>query len=499
MATAVDVEPDDSEHESDFSTVDSDAPVGKLAAQIAHRIEATIMRRGWPVGESLGSEVDLRESLGVSRAVLREAVRLVEHHQFAKMRRGPNGGLFVCAPDAGPATRAIVIYLEYVGTSVTDLLQARLLLEPIAVGLTSDRISEEGIDTLRSHLADEFTHRNDPEVQSQDPLHPLLGKLSGNPVLHLFIDVLTRLTVRYSNTSRRLSKAEVLASKETSRAAHRTIIDAVIDGDGARAQTELTAHLESVADWIEKHQVRRGPRIAGNVIEPEMVEGPRAKLAEVVAARIHDDIAARGWQVGMVLGSEADLLARYQVSRAVLREAVRLLEYHSIAVMRRGPGGGLVVAEPEPQASVDTMALFLEYQGVTADDLRIARNAIELGIVARVSARCAAGDDEVAERLRAAVRWPTEGPADDPRKADLFHTELATLAGNPVLALFLSIITELFRRHAATREEPLPGDKAAEEVEHVHQRILDAVLQGDAGVARHRMRRHLDALIPWWH
>ncbi|WP_406444471.1 FCD domain-containing protein [Streptomyces sp. NBC_00631] len=490
MATAVDREPADGE---------TDAPVGKLAAQTAQRIEATVIRRGWPVGESLGSEVDLREQLGVSRAVLREAVRLVEHHQVARMRRGPGGGLIVCAPDAGPATRAMVIYLEYVGTSVTDLLQARQLLEPIAAGLAADRITEEGIATLRATLDSERDHWDDPSVHSQDPLHPVLGQLSGNPVLHLFIDVLTRLTARYAHTSRRISKAEMHAAKETSHREHRAVVDAVVADDGARAQTELTAHLESVAAWIEKHRVRRGARISGSVVEPELVEGPRAKLAEVVASRIHDDIAARGWQTGMVLGSEADLLARYEISRAVLREAVRLLEYHSVARMRRGPGGGLVVTEPEPQASIDTMALFLEYQGVTADDLRIVRNAVELGIVARVTARHAGGDPEVAERLGRAVRWTVEGPADDSRKADLFHAELAALADNPVLSLFLAIITELFRRHASGHDRPLPGDTAADEVQHVHQRILDAIVQGDAGVARHRMRRHLDALIPWWH
>ncbi|MGW3650145.1 FadR/GntR family transcriptional regulator [Streptomyces sp. NPDC000878] len=490
MATAVDREPADGE---------AGVPVGKLAAQTAQRIEATVIRQGWPVGESLGSEVDLRERLGVSRAVLREAVRLVEHHQVARMRRGPNGGLIVCAPDAGPATRAMVIYLEYVGTSVTDLLQARQLLEPIAAGLAADRITEEGIATLRATLDSELGHWDDPSVHSQDPLHPVLGQLSGNPVLHLFIDVLTRLTARYAHTSRRVTKAEMHAAKETSHRAHRAVVEAVIADDGARAQTELTAHLESVAAWIEKHRVRRGQRIAGNVIEPELVEGLRAKLAEVVASRIHDDIAARGWQIGMVLGSEADLLARYGISRAVLREAVRLLEYHSVARMRRGPGGGLVVTAPEPQASIDTMALFLEYQGVTADDLRIVRNAIELGIIARVTARHAAGDAEVVERLTKAVRWATEGPADDLRKADLFHSELAALSDNPVLSLFLAIITELFRRHASGHDRPLPGDTAAEEVQHVHQRILDAIVQGDAGVARHRMGRHLDALIPWWH
>ena len=498
MATAVDLESTGSEPESDL-TAENSAPIGKLAAQIARQIEASVIRQDWPVGALLGSEVDLREHYGVSRSVLREAVRLVEHHQVARMRRGPNGGLFVCAPDAGPATRAMVIYLEYVGTSVTDLLHARLLLEPIAAGLAADRISEEGIETLRAIVGSEHAHRGDAAAQTQDPLHPELGRLSGNPVLHLFIDVLTRLTARYAHTSRRITKAEVLSSKAASIEEHRGIVEAVIAGDGGQAQTMLTTHLLAVADWIEKHRVRRGGRSSGGVVEPEIVEGPRAKLAEVVAARIHDDIAADGWQVDSVLGSEADLLARYGISRSVLREAVRLLEYHSIARMRRGPGGGLIVAEPEPQASIDTMALFLEYQGVTADDLQTVRNTIELGTVARVSARCAEGDDEVAERLATAVRWATEGPADDPRKADRFHSELALLAGNPVLTLFLSILTELFRRHADGHDQPLPGDKAATEVQHVHQHILDAIVQGDAGVARHRMRRHLDTLMPWWH
>ncbi len=494
MATVVEIEPADGE-----PRIETEAPGGKLAAQIARRIEESIIRQGWPVGEALGSEVVLREQFGVSRSVLSEAVRLVEHHQVARMRRGPNGGLYICAPDAGPATRAMVIYLEYVGTSVADLLEARLLLEPIAAGLAADRISEDGIETLRAVLADEAAHLDPQRTGTLDPLHPLLGELSGNAVLQLFIDVLTRLTARYAHTSRKLSRTEVEESRAVAHAAHRAVVDAVIAGDGAYAQTQLTAHLESVAAWIEKHRVRRASRIQGAVVEPEVVEGSGAKLAEIVAGRIHEDIAARGWQVGMVLGSEGDLLARYGVSRAVLREAVRLLEYHSVARMRRGPGGGLIVAEPEPQASIDTMALYLEYRGITATDLHTVRNAIELGLVARVTERLAAGDPEAAERLGRAVRWPSEGPAEDPRTADLFHTELAALAGNPVLSLFLSILTELFRRHAAAHGQPLPGAQAAEDVEQAHGRILDAIQRGDAGMARHRMRRHLDALTPWWH
>ncbi|HEY0227737.1 MAG TPA: FCD domain-containing protein, partial [Mycobacterium sp.] len=154
----------------------------KLASTIARDIEADIIRRGWPVGASLGSERALQQHFSVSRSVLREAVRLVEHHQVARMRRGPNGGLLICEPDAGPATRAIVIYLEYLGTTLSDLLNARLVLEPLAASLAAERIDESGIDRLRAVLHAEEQWK--PGLPApRDEFHIALAEQSKNPVL----------------------------------------------------------------------------------------------------------------------------------------------------------------------------------------------------------------------------------------------------------------------------------------------------------------------------
>jgi DNA-binding FadR family transcriptional regulator len=127
----------------------------KLAALTARRIEDEIIARKWPIGEVIGSEADLMARYEVSRAVLREAVRLVEHHGAARMRRGPSGGLVVQAPDVAAAVAAVVLYLEQADTSVDDLLYARRILEPVAASLASERISEAGIERLRGVLAAE--------------------------------------------------------------------------------------------------------------------------------------------------------------------------------------------------------------------------------------------------------------------------------------------------------------------------------------------------------
>lgn len=471
-----------------------DPAVGKLAAQVARQIEADVVRRGWPVGESLGSEPDLRERYGVSRSVLREAVRLVEHHQVARMRRGPNGGLFVVAPDAGPAARAMVIYLEYAGTSVEDLLQARRLLEPLAARLSAERLTEDGIALLRATI-DAERIGGAPIEAAVEQLHLVLGELSANPVLQLFVDVLIRLTERFSEPSGATERAYRRA-REAALRVHAEIGDAVITGDGGQAEARLTEYLDGVADWMRSHSGTRAtgtPRPAAAAVPDGQ---PRAKLAEVVAGRLRDDIAAAGWPVGEVVGSETELLARYGISRAVLREAVRLLEYHSVARMRRGPGGGLVVASPEPQAIVEAMALYLAHMRVSGPDLVAVRDAIELGVLTRVTARH--DDPAVGAALEDAVRWEGTGPLDGQDRADHFHEVMAELGGNPVLALFLRILTELWRRHSHSGRPVVP-ESALAEVERVHRRIADAVLSGDEGLARHRMRRHLTALTEWWH
>src|ERR1700748_1496731 len=236
----------------------------KLASTIAREIEADIVRRGWPIGESLGSEHALQQRFCVSRSVLREAVRLVEHHQVARMRRGPNGGLLICEPDAWPATRAVVIYLEYLGTTLTDLLNARLVLEPLAASLAAERIDEAGIERLRGVLSAEEQWK--PGLPApRDEFHIALAEQSKNPVLQLFIDILMRLTTRYALQSRTDSATEAIEAVDQMHVDHSAIVAAVTAGDAARAKTLSERHIEAVTAWLQEHhpgsRARRSRRV----------------------------------------------------------------------------------------------------------------------------------------------------------------------------------------------------------------------------------------------
>jgi len=213
-----------------------------------------------------------------------------------------------------------------------------------------------------------------------------------------------------------------------------------------------------------------------------------SKLGEQVAARIEREIMDAGWPVGQMIGSEPELLERHQVSRAVFREAVRLLEHHGTARMRRGPGGGLIVQKPDTHAVMKSVAIFLDSEHVTADQLFEARMGIELIAVQLAAERI---DEDGIQQLRHVLEGEQEAiRTNAPYSDDDVHTALARLANNPAIALFTRTLTELERGFFGTVSPQRRGQLRACFYED-HAAIVDAVVAGDGAVARHRLQRHL--------
>jgi DNA-binding FadR family transcriptional regulator len=222
-----------------------ESPTPRLAELVAGQLEYEIIRRGWPVGEVLGSERELIEKMGVSRAVFREAVRIVEHHDVARMRRGPGGGLVVTKPDPDAVQRAVALYLRYAGVRHDQLFGTRMTLELACAAQAAERIDEEGIARLRDVL------RLEEELQGQaiatghtHALHEVIAELTGDPVMTLFVRVLTQLTMQQQLPH---SDSEVDEAVASYHRAHEAIVDAIIAGDSALAQHRMRRHLEAVA------------------------------------------------------------------------------------------------------------------------------------------------------------------------------------------------------------------------------------------------------------
>ena len=226
---------------------------------------------------------------------------------------------------------------------------------------------------------------------------------------------------------------------------------------------------------------------------------PGRKLGEILAETIENEIIAAGWKVGDVVGSESELCERYGVSRAVFREAIRIVGHHGVAEMRRGPGGGLVIVAPSVDAAVRTVSLNLEYLDINAAQINDARLAIELNCVQRVIENLNEdGERRIREFLDTEIdliiTGRETGRASDDYASNDFHLLLAELTGNPALELFVQILSRVTSRHSA-RVTSL--EETAGRVHRAHAAIAEAVLDRDVETAQRRIKQHLDSIVEY--
>ncbi|BBY78413.1 GntR family transcriptional regulator [Mycolicibacterium parafortuitum] len=466
-----------------------DSRRAKLAGRAAEQIIADVIELGWPVGQVLGSESELLARYGVSRAVLREAIRLVEHQRVARMRRGTGGGLVIDEPDVDAVIGPAVIYLLRVGATLDEIFDTRIVLEELVAEVASQRVGETGIAAIRETLARESAGT----ISNFRLLHIQLAELTANPILELFVETFTRVANFHFNDAAALPKE---FDREVGRA-HDSIAKAIMTNNAGLARERMRRHLRAEAEFIS-----RQPATVQHLDPAVALAGTLDdKRGEALARQIFTEIVRSGAEPGSFVGSEATLMSKYRASRAVVREATRILEYHQIAVTRRGPGGGLFVTEPDISALVDIIVIYLRRRGVTPAHLGELRTGLELAVVERAAARLRAGEHDAAAVEQALRAETEEGMALAFGHGTDFHSVLAGLTDNRALQLVHSVTMrvgwQFFTEVAADDPQVAAfSEGLTATVGPAHEGIADALLAGDTELAVMRMRAHMAATGP---
>ena len=214
-------------------------PRTKLAERVAAEIETRIIRHHWPTGHVIGSEVELLETYGVSRAILREAIRILEHQSIAAMRKGPGGGLVVGEPSAAVVSRAIAVYFRHQRVDPAQLLEVRAAIESIVLQLVHAKMSPALAAELRRHLdADEGPTAH----HSLHHFHLMLAAMTGNPGIELFVQCLVMLTD--VQTSEAIHRSSTSAAQL--HASHVRIAESLIGGDLNSATRAMSEHIHAL-------------------------------------------------------------------------------------------------------------------------------------------------------------------------------------------------------------------------------------------------------------
>lgn len=200
---------------------------------------------------------------------------------------------------------------------------------------------------------------------------------------------------------------------------------------------------------------------------------------DAVLTDLRDAVERGEFEVGQKLPSETTLATEYQVSRPVVREALRALQALGMTESHTGKGTFVVSAHPVESPT------FGDY---SARDLLEVRRCVEVPVAGHAAKR--RGADDLAE-LRRLVEL-MESEQDDSVWVTLdarFHVAIARASRNPVFAKVIEEIRDALAGQSAFLNKM--GDRrAGSNVEH--RRILEAIESGEYEDATAAMTAHLD-------
>ena len=136
-----------------------------LTERAQHQFEELIVSGKLMPGDRLPSENEMGKMLGVSRTVVREAVRLLSARGLVEARSG--SGVYVRELNSAMIREPIDLLLRCRAIKVEDILEVRALMEVHLAGLAAERASSEeivameqaiGASRRRTHVAKGVEH-----------------------------------------------------------------------------------------------------------------------------------------------------------------------------------------------------------------------------------------------------------------------------------------------------------------------------------------------------
>lgn len=169
------------------------------------------------------------------------------------------------------------------------------------------------------------------------------------------------------------------------------------------------------------------------------------KLSHIVADRLRSQIISGAIAVGETLPPENELLAKFDISRPTLREALRILEAESLINVGRGVRRGAVVLGANVDKVADYASVLLASEGVTMLDLHEARTFFEPGVIRALGNLSASESDHAVEKVSAVLaeidaRLEEKDYVAVVHGTQEFHQALARLSGNRTISIFVEIL-----------------------------------------------------------
>jgi GntR family transcriptional repressor for pyruvate dehydrogenase complex len=224
----------------------------RLSDKVADMLLESIVSRRLNVGDRLPSERELGEQFGVSRTVVREAVRALVAKGLIEVRSG--SGLRVAAVAASTVSESMSLYLLGGEFEFEQVHEVRKMLEVHIAALAAERATAEDKSALADSCDRMAAELDDVDraAQLDVEFHRLIAHATQNDLYVVLLDSIGKpqLEIRRSNIGAGHGQETVEQ--------HRAILTAIVDGDPVRARDAMSEHLDTVERfWRSTHPATR--------------------------------------------------------------------------------------------------------------------------------------------------------------------------------------------------------------------------------------------------
>jgi GntR family transcriptional repressor for pyruvate dehydrogenase complex len=219
----------------------------RVSHNIVQQIRDLIINGSLKPGQRLPSEQKLSEEFGVSKATLREAIRVLEALGMLDVRQGVSGGAFVREIDDEIIREHLYNYFFFQNPDIKDFTQLRSIVEPRVVEMIVDRMTDKDLAEFDDLLLRTEKKLNEDQFffDLDNEFHHKIAKLSGNRVIVFVVDSMKAAVVNI--------KLKVQIPQSFYREvynAHVRIVDAFKKKDPKAAADEMSNHIMEVEDSL---------------------------------------------------------------------------------------------------------------------------------------------------------------------------------------------------------------------------------------------------------
>jgi len=213
--------------------------------QVARQIETRIRDGGFVEGQKLPTERELGVQFGVSRSVVREAIKTLDALGLVESRQG--SGIYVRHDPVPSISRVLTLSVKPRRDSVRAFYDFRALIEPPAARDAARLRTPEQLATIEAALAANLADGDRGDIaafrETDMRLHMAISEAAGNPYLAVVVGAVVQMR---RDVMHDLIPSGVLIPNAVPH--HERIVAAIVRGDAAAAEEAMRHHIATSAD-----------------------------------------------------------------------------------------------------------------------------------------------------------------------------------------------------------------------------------------------------------